>query len=84
MNYTDDWAKCDQALTAFEKSLEDPQPSAVQQADNGSWGPCYEEWYAKLEPTVGELQRPVVVQGNPRVLPSWDLVPTIERRSLSS
>jgi hypothetical protein len=56
LNYTDDWAHVDRRLSDLEASLDLPQPNDLQQQADGSWGPCYEELYSKLEPTVDALQ----------------------------
>ena len=56
LNYSDEWQHFDKVCAELKVSLCNlHQPDPMQAAD-GSWGPCYDEWYRKLEPTVDALQ----------------------------
>jgi hypothetical protein len=57
INYSDKWDVVGDALNLFEQSLKvTDQPRFDKQDAQGSWGPCCEKWYRKLEPTVDALQ----------------------------
>ena len=56
INHTDNWTKVDAKLDQLEASLAITQPKELVQQSDGGWGPGYEEWYMKLEPTVDALQ----------------------------
>ena len=57
VHYTDDWERINKQLALVRAGLSNPnQGEALEQADDGSWGSCINEWYRKLEPTVDALQ----------------------------
>jgi hypothetical protein len=57
-HYTTDWARLDRHLSHLAESLKDSnQAAALQQSrENGLWGPCYEEWFLRIEATFEALQ----------------------------
>ncbi len=63
LNYRDDWEHAKKRLDTLEASLGNTNQPALSQGDDGSWGPCCEEPYRKLEPTVDALQLPKVQSG---------------------
>ncbi|HBU98063.1 hypothetical protein [Thalassospira lucentensis] len=54
LSYTADWKTLAGKLAAFEKSLDNPdQDWASQQvAIDGSWGPCYDQWFLKVDAMI--------------------------------
>jgi hypothetical protein len=57
-HYTADWARLDRHLSQLAESLKNPnQAFALRQSpENGLWGPCYEEWFLRIEATFEALQ----------------------------
>ena len=52
-HYTADWARLEAGLDRLEESLGnlDQAFAAEQSPEDGSWGPCHEEWFHKAEAT---------------------------------
>ena len=52
--YTADWKTLTDKLSDFEKSLADhDQDWASQQVESdGSWGPCYDQWFLKVDAMI--------------------------------
>jgi hypothetical protein len=62
LNYTAEWAKLDRQLTAIKQSLGiRDQSFALRQTPDGSWGACYNAWFARIDATVdflGDISMP--------------------------
>ncbi|WP_417812779.1 hypothetical protein [Thalassospira alkalitolerans] len=52
--YNADWDKLEQKIAQFAKSLSDrDQDWAEEQvASDGSWGPCYDQWFLKVDAMI--------------------------------
>jgi hypothetical protein len=57
-HYTTDWARLNRHFSQLAESLKNPnQAFALRQSpENGLWGPCYEEWFLRIEATFEALQ----------------------------
>ena len=60
LNYRADWTRTAERLTALQASLAELDQPSPTQAEDGSWAGCTTEFYRKFEPTVDELQAPVL------------------------
>jgi hypothetical protein len=56
--YTSDWGRLDRHLSRLAESLNNSsQAFALRQSrEDGLWGPCYEEWFLRIEATFEGLQ----------------------------
>lgn len=63
-NYGENWSRVHDLIDRLERLTQKPDPSPLRQADDGSWGGCYQDFYFKLEPTVDAL-RPQALKGEP-------------------
>lgn len=52
--YTADWKALDAKLADFAKSLENPDQvwAEKQVPSDGSWGPCYDQWFLKVDAMI--------------------------------
>lgn len=52
--YTADWNGLETAIEKFRESLEnrDQDWAAQQVASDGSWGPCYDQWFLKVDAMI--------------------------------
>ncbi len=52
--YTADWKALDAKLADFSKSLENPDQSWAEKQvpSDGSWGPCYDQWFLKVDAMI--------------------------------
>lgn len=52
--YTADWNALDAKLADFSKSLENPDQSWAEKQvpSDGSWGPCYDQWFLKVDAMI--------------------------------
>ncbi len=68
MNYTNQAERLQRRLADLRGSLEvaDQDFATDQQASDGSWGACYEEWFLKLKASVDPLRELLVRGERPR------------------
>lgn len=54
LQYTADWQTLDSKIDAFAGSLENPDQAWAEQqvASDGSWGPCYDQWFLKVDAMI--------------------------------
>ncbi|MFV1851451.1 MAG: hypothetical protein ACMZ66_12180 [Thalassospira sp.] len=52
--YTADWNTLDAKLADFSKSLDNPDQSWAEKQvpSDGSWGPCYDQWFLKVDAMI--------------------------------
>lgn len=54
LQYTADWEKLDSKLDDFASSLKNPDQAWAEKqvATDGSWGPCYDQWFLKVDAMI--------------------------------
>jgi len=54
LQYTADWKTLDQKLGGFASSLNNPDQAWAEKqvASDGSWGPCYDQWFLKVDAMI--------------------------------
>ena len=54
LQYTADWKTLDQKLAGFASSLSNPDQAWAEKqvASDGSWGPCYDQWFLKVDAMI--------------------------------
>ncbi len=57
LQYTAHWKTLDYKLAQFAKSLEvrDQDWASQQVAKDGSWGPCYDQWFLKVDAMIDAI-----------------------------
>ena len=57
LEQTANWPRLETRIDALERSMEtmDQGFAREQSAQDGSWGPCYEEWFLKLDAAITAL-----------------------------
>ena len=55
--YTADWDGLEKKIAQFEKSLKnkDQDWAEEQVASDGSWGPCYDQWFLKVDAMIDAI-----------------------------
>ncbi len=55
LSYTAEYERAEKRLGELRRRLESGEVEGVEQAEDGSYGACCEEWFMRLDATVGRL-----------------------------